>query len=329
VAPLIPVPGLPVRLVEERDNPTSAYYLLPALAACGARVTRHGLDDPPSPRDLAGNLVVVNRYLSEPWRRALATARPRLAGLAYFMDDDLFDPAASRGLPWRYRWKLWRRATRYRSWLAGVGSALWVSTPALAAKYAAWSPRLVAPAALAEADDRTAGPAGLVFYHGSAAHRAEIAWLRPVLAAVLGSAPGLEFEIMGGRDVARLYRGLPRVSVVHPMAWASYRLFCARPGRLVGLAPQLPGAFNAGRSHTKFFDITRAGAVGVYAAGTACAAVVEHGLSGLVVPMEPAAWAEAIVSLAGDPARREAMLARARDTAARLSREARAGWTRG
>jgi len=42
--------------------------------------------------------------------------------------------------------------------------------------------------------------------------------------------------------------------------------------------------------------------------------------------MEPAAWAEAILSLARDPARREAMLARARDTAARLSREARAGW---
>lgn len=329
MAPLIAVPGTPVRLVEERDNPTSAYYLLPALAACGARVTRHGLDDPPSSGELAGNVVVVNRYLSAPWRRVLAAAREELAGLVYFMDDDLFDPAASRGLPWRYRWKLRRLATRYRSWLAGQNSALWVSTPALAAKYAAWSPRLVAPAALAAAGDAAAGPAGLVFYHGSAAHRAEIAWLRPVVAAVLGAAPGLEFELMGGRDVARLYRGLPRVSVVHPMPWASYRLFCARPGRLVGLAPQLPGAFNAGRSHTKFFDITRAGAVGVYAAGTACAAVVRDGADGLVVPMEPAAWAEAIMSLVNDPDRRGALLDRARDTARRLSREARAGWTRG
>lgn len=324
----MPAAGTPVHLVEERDSPTAAYYLLPALAAAGALVRRHGLDTAPSVRELAGSWVVFNRYVSGPWKRAVAAARSELAGVAYFMDDDLLDVAASAGLPARYRWKLYRLAGRQAGWLAAMEAEVWVSTPWLAAKYAARRPRLLPPAALSgEVPVGAALPGNRVFYHGTASHRAEIAWLRPVLAALVAAEPEAEVELVGGRAVARAYAGVPRVTVVQPMPWPTFRRFALWPGRGVGLAPQLPTAFNAARSYVKFLDITRSGAVGVYAAGSACAAVVTDGVDGLVVPMEPAAWVAATRRLLADPARRRAMLAAARETCVRLSDAARRSWT--
>jgi glycosyltransferase involved in cell wall biosynthesis len=314
-----------VLVVEERDNPSTAYFLLPALARLGRPVSRYGFADLPGPGDLDGAMVVFVRYLPRGWRRLVAGARRRLSRLVFFMDDDLFDTTASRGAPPHYRFKLWRMAARHRGWLTAQGAEYWVSTPFLAEKYAAWSPRLVPPAPLADAPPHPGEPdtdGRRVFYHGTASHNPDIRWLFPVLAEVLANRPGLSFEVVGKGKMAAAWAALPRVTVVPPMPWPAYRIFAAVPGRHVGLAPQLPSAFNAARSFTKFFDITRSGAVGVYAAHSACSDVVEHEKDGLVVPMRPAAWAEAIVRLALDDGLRAAMLRNARDKTADLARRA-------
>lgn len=330
-AGLAPPPAR-VFVVEERDNPSTAYYLLPALTPLGCPVIRRGFADPPDTAQLDGALVVFVRYLPRPWRRLAAAGRSRLSGLVFFMDDDLFDTAASRGAPPHYRFKLWRLAGRHRDWLAAHGAQVWVSTPYLLDKYADLAPRLVPPAPLPEdgpareIPPRTALEPGTalrrVFSHATASHNPDIRWLAPVMARVLADHPRISFEAAGTGSVARALAALPRTTVVAPMPWPAYRVFAAAPGRHVGLAPQLPSAFNAARSHTKFFDITRSGAVGIYAAGSACASVVDHGRDGLVLPMDPDAWAEAIPRLALDDAGRAAMLDNAREKAAELGRQA-------
>jgi len=313
-----------VVVVEERDNPSSAYFLLPALARLSCPVIRRGFADLPHPAELDGAMVVLARYVPPGWMRLVAEARPRLARLVFFMDDDLFDTAASRGTPLHYRFKLWRLAARRRDWLLAQKAEFWVSTPALMDKYAAWGPRLILPAPLPDAAPGPEADIRRIFYHGTASHNPDIRWLFPVMAEVLGKNPRLALEIVGKRAVAALYKPLPRVTVVHPMPWPAYRIFAAAPGRHVGLAPQLDSAFNAARSYTKFCDITRSGAVGVYAAGSACAGVVEHEKDGLVVPMRPDAWVAAITRLAADDGLRTAMLRNARDKLAELSRRAAA-----
>lgn len=309
-------------VVEERDNPSTAYYLLPALAHAACPVLRRRFAELPTPDELDGALVVLARYVPTAWMRLLSAARPRLHRLAFFMDDDLFDTAASRGAPLHYRFKLWRLAARRRDWLAAQGAEIWVSTPALMEKYAAWRPRLILPAPPAPGEAPQGRDGRRIFYHGTASHTPDIRWLGPVMAQVLGDNPRLSFEIVAKRGMARAWAALPRVTVVHPMPWPAYQAFAAAPGRHVGLAPQLDSPFNAARSYTKFCDITRSGAVGVYAAGSACAGVVDHKQDGLVVPMRQADWAAAITRLALDDARREAMLENARRKLADLSRRA-------
>lgn len=303
-------PGVDVYLVEEQANPSTDYFVLPACAGQGRRLHRFRFDDPPPPGGLAGAVVVFVRYVPAAWRRQVQAERSRLAGLVYFMDDDVLDSAAWVGMPWRYRYKLHRLGARHRSWLRQQAQ-LWVSTEWLERKYAAWAPKRVDPRPLA-----ASGGMCRVFYHGSASHGAEIRWLRPVMEQVLLRAPGVSFEIIGGNDVYRLYRELPRVTVVHPMKWPTYEAFLGQPGRHVGLAPLLDLPFNRARSCTKFFDITRAGAAGVYAAGSACGKLVRNGVDGLVLPMDAESWVTAILRLAAEENVRLAMAASAAEAIA-------------
>lgn len=307
-----------IYIVEEQPNPSTDFFVLPAVAALGGRVRRCGAGDLPAAADLHGATVAFVRYVPAAWARLVESVRPTLARLVFFMDDDVLDPAAWRGMPLRYRLKLASLAARRKGWLERMGAELWVSTPWLREKYAARQPRLVLPTPLAEFPETRR-----VFYHGTASHGAEIRWLRPVLEEALRRDERLLFEIVGGQEVYRLYRGLGRVNVVHPMKWPAYQAFLAMPGRQVGLAPQFDLPFNRARSYTKFFDITRCGAVGVYTPGSACAEVVSDGIDGLVVPLEVAAWAEAILRLAGDEPLRQAMLGKAKGKMAELAQRAR------
>ncbi|MEA1052137.1 glycosyltransferase family 1 protein [Lamprobacter modestohalophilus] len=312
--------GKTVYLVEERPNPSTDYFVRPALQDAGYDICHARLDNPPDPALLRGASVVLVRYVSRTWAKYIARYRGDLAELIYFMDDDLFDPSASRGMPWRYRFKLGRLAHWRQTWLRAQGAKLWVSTRYLQQKYADWQPRLIAPMplrapklpALSMGFDAGAGASASaqirVFYHGSASHAAEIRWLYPVVAAALEAEPRLTFEIIGSAMVNRRYRQLPRTTIVHPMSWPTYQAFIAQPGRQIGLAPLLGHPFNRARACTKFFDITLAGAIGLYSPGPVCAELIKHDVNGWVVPLEPDDWTQAIIQLARDPAQRQRLL---------------------
>lgn len=150
-----------------------------------------------------------------------------------------------------------------------------------------------------------------LFYHGSASHRADIAWLHPVIQTVLARNTRLEFEIIGDARTRALYSNLERCTVLSPMSWPAYQTLIATPGRHIGLAPSVPHPFNRARSHTKFFDITLAGAVGIYADQGPCQGVLKHQQHGLLVEMTPEAWVEAILLLADHHTLRQELYAHA------------------
>lgn len=301
-------------VVEENRNPSSDFFVVPALERAGfvVRVCNHA--QLPQPRELEGAVVVFIRYVPAAWARLIEQSAGRLARLVLFMDDDVLDASASAGMPLRYRLKLARLAVRRKTWLKRQRAELWVATSFLQEKYADWAPQLVLPSPVEYADD-----VRRVFYHGSSSHGAEIRWLRPVMQEVLQRDERITFEIVGGWRVYRLYRDLPRVTVVNPMKWQAYQGFLAMSGRHIGLAPQLGSPFNRARSYTKLFDIVGCGAVGVFAADSRYSEVIRHGEDGLVADMTHQAWVEAILSLAGDDEYRQALLVNARATVRELA----------
>lgn len=303
-------------MVEENVNPSSDYFVLPFLSTHGLGAERLGFADLPSPEALRGANVLFVRYIPTAWRRLISSCRDTLAGAYFFIDDDLFSwPSFSR-MPLRYQWKLLRLSWRHRHWLRSIGAQLLVSTPYLQQRYADWQPQLLVPqvpAALLPllnrhdlGQSRTDGIT--LFYHGSASHGADVKWLRPVIERVLAADTRLVFEVIGNASVNWLFRGLPRVHVLHPMKWSTYQALLRRPGRSIGLAPLLDSPFNRARAHTKFLDITLAGAVGIYAAGPVYGSVVRQEKNGLLLPMDQDAWVDGILRLAADDQWRLGML---------------------
>ena len=88
------------------------------------------------------------------------------------------------------------------------------------------------------------------------------------------------------------------------------------------LAPLLPGAFNAARGPTKFFDFARMGAVGIYSDVAPYRGFIRPEVDGILLPNEPAVWVKAIAGLVADPERRVRMATAARERALTLSVQA-------
>lgn len=304
-----------VLVLSEGDNPSLAYFIRPWLAGMGAECV---LADSRQRPALAGERfdgVVILRYFPAAWHALVRGLREAGCPVAYFMDDDLMDAAAHHGLPLRYRWKLARRARWQRAAIESLCTEFHVSTSWLATKYAAWSPQVLQ----ARADQATCPPVSAArpanvtaCYHGTASHGAEQRWLVPVVGEWLSRCPQAQFEIIGGRDVERAFRGIERVQVLRPMAWPDYRERTAMQGCDIGLAPLLPGPFNAARAPTKYIDFARLGAVGIYADVVPYRGFVEDGIDGVLLGMDAARWVDALQALTEDAPRRQALATEAR-----------------
>lgn len=345
-----------IYIVEEGPSPSTDYFVLPLVTRAQATVLQCNWDQLPAASDLHGASVIFVRYVTAAWRALIEQTRHSLARLIYFMDDDLFDWKASQGLTWRYRFKLLKRATWHRKWLLKMQPELWVSTPWLQQKYAQYEPCLVLPTPLSptnycnklpnhadspsveikQFDEMMAkncnvlesrAATGLtndcvVFYHGTGSHQAEIDWLLPVVELVLGTNTHITFEIIGNAKTKKLCRQLKRVTVTPQMKWPAYQAFIQQPGRHIGLAPLLEHPFNLARSYTKFFDIHRAGAAGIYAETGPWRPFIEPGKQGVLVTMQVSSWVGAILDLTADQGRRASVLSEADDTIHELLRVA-------
>ena len=321
-----PVVTAPVSLrafvVEEQFNPSSDFFVIPALENLGFTITRLNFAQRPSRAELVGAVLVLVRYVPPAWVKLIEATRPLLRELVFFMDDDVLDRKAARDQPWRYQLKLRRLAASRKRWLHRQKARLWVSTPYLQQKYAHWQPKLILPSAVpAQINLRR------LFYHGSASHQQDIRWLQPIVAEALKQDERLVFEIIGGHEVAKLYKQLPRTSIVQPLKWPAYQAMTSLQNYHIGLNPLHDAPFNRARSHTKFFDITRFGAVGIYSPASACAEVIGNDEAGLVVELDADAWVEAILRLTNDEILRLKLLTNAQRKLSELLMTAQASYS--
>lgn len=281
--------------------PTVDYYLTPRLQGVAysrfdARVfDAAALALPP------GTFVVIVRHAAPVWLRFLEGESARWSGVAYLMDDDI--PAAwhCRDVPLDYGFWTSGRYLRIARLLPLVCDRIWVSTAALQARYP--GTHVVPP--LPFAASRQPAPRGTRRwgYHGTRIHQRELRWLVPVVRLVQEAVPDAEFEVFEGERVARLFAGIPRVRVLAPMSWPEYLAHCHNSNLAVGLAPLLPGRFNAARSPTKAFDIARCGAVGVFSEREPYLSALA-GSGAALLPDDAQTWAAEIVRLLRDDALR-------------------------
>jgi hypothetical protein len=84
-----------VLVLQKGENATTGYYLRPRIERMQLPAAFADLDGDPAACELLGEaggqsiLVVVCRYASARWLERLDRLRPRIARMAYFVDDDL------------------------------------------------------------------------------------------------------------------------------------------------------------------------------------------------------------------------------------------------
>lgn len=294
-------------LLHEHDNPSLAYF---ESSICerfaGVPVRKIDIATTAANFNLieSGDVVVIIRYVTFGWRTVLQARYRDLAGLAYFMDDDLLDPEVLVGLPQGYARRLRRKAVDHASWLRTYCSQLWVSTPSLCAKYGQAGAQLLEARPVPV--ERIETPVRVV-YHGTLSHRAEIEWLHDVMKKVVEREPRVEFQLFGDAKVNALYRDVPRVLVLHTMSWPSYLRYTSTHLADIGLAPLLPARFNHARGPVKFFDYARMGAVGIYSDIEPYKGFVRQAVDGLLIDNEPEHWVAAVCQLVRDDLLRSEM----------------------
>ena len=203
----LPVPSLaPDARVPRRDirriivfarvpNPTFDYYLKARMAAIGnvpcsfVDIREMAAGDP----DPEGAFVIICRYMSRDLINWIERNRVRLAGVGYFTDDDVSGFVSSGDADLGYRFFLFWLGLWPLRRLNRVLDILWVSTPALANRFAEAKPVLMPPAPPAEfwlhdgSRDPTE-PVKIVF-HSKAIHETEHRFLVPVVKEVLARRP--------------------------------------------------------------------------------------------------------------------------------------------
>ena len=291
-------------------SPSTDYLLLPKLIDMGLLAhtdPASGLLQGINPSSDQPELSIICRYVNAKQLQQLRAHKRQGIKTVYFMDDDLLDPLAWGGLPWRYRFKLFTQAFMHKRQLLTVADEVWVSTPYLQNKYAHLRPSLVLAKPTPTTMQTQHDNAVLVCYHGTASHTAEFKWLFPIMQEVLKRNPHIHFEVFADSHTAKLFRKLPCTAVLHPMTWPQYLAYTQTRKADIGLAPLLPSKFNAARGATKWMDYARMGAVGIYTDVAPYSDHVHHESDGLLLSNDPAVWVKTILELADNPAQRAEM----------------------
>ena len=318
-----------ILVLQRGPNASTDYYLRPRLdpfVRCEIAEIQSSPDgcELLSPGGSRALFVILCRYASGPWLEALSGARDRLARVAFFMDDDLPEMMRDPELPLTTRGKVARHFGEHVDRLSGLASEIWVSTQVLAERYASANPVVIEPLPEADPPEPSPSPPRRVVYHGGEVHSRERRFVAEVARLLEGIDPGIEVEMAGGAALRSDLKGRPNITVAPETPWPAY-LDRQRGARAaIALAPLVACAVNQARAPVKVFDAARLGAAGIYVDSPPFSGFVRDGVDGLLLPMEPRAWAGAITEMMDQPERRLAMARAARARLVELRGEAQA-----
>lgn len=258
-------------------------------------------------------VVFVFRGCTPRAERVCLAARRAGRMVIWSADDDLLgiDPSTEVGA--RHHEPAIRGATER---MIAAADLLWLFSWPLAERYRRFgvpihvSPVAAPLGAFADVAARAsrcedAGQAVTIGHIGDASHAADMAPLVDVVHRLdlAGLNVPWRFEFAGHLPDELV--GHPRVShVPYIRGVAAFHRWLQAADWRIGIAPLRDTPFNRCKTDNKFRTFAAAGIAGVYAAVAPYIESVRHGMSGLLVPHDPAAYAAALQDLIMDGDRR-------------------------
>jgi hypothetical protein len=270
---------------------------------------------------VAGKRGVVVRYGSK--REIEALDELRLEKLYYVIDDDLFAAQTDLLLPSNYRNKLAaftlnilpRILERAHEIIAPSQTIL--AAPA----YGGHLKSLLDPAYIwlcPDFDHFVSVTDIRCVVLGTRSHRADTESIASAVLAALAGVPKLIVTTFLGSYAPPEFRNHPRITNRAPLPWPAFREVLRSERYHIALAPALPTDFNRARSISRLLDHAAFGAAGIYSNQPPFSERIAHGKDGILVDGGPGNWIDALITLATDLPKTEAIAAAGRDLAERL-----------
>ena len=290
------------------DSPTADLYFMNACGdfldiGGGAGVTRLA----PTIFASAGACLVMRHDMRAP--KFLDARVPGGRRLVYFVDDAVDQGVGDASLPFLYRQKL-RLVERASARRIGRRAAVAVVGSAELAQH--FAPRiethLIHPywsepiAGLEHFEPMLKGEGWIdIAYLGSAVHRTDLAFLWPVVGAVLASHPRVRFHLAERHRVPAALAAHPRVVRIPGLGWGAYRAGLAGRRFHLALYPLMDTEFNRGRSLNKLIEHGVVGAGALYSRNWGEAWRAREGAAGLTLRNRRDDWRAAIEQLLARP----------------------------
>lgn len=285
-------------IVEEKENPTTDYYLPALLSNLGMEYNRVDWQRLESVR--SAEYVFIVRYLNKLLISWVYKIKPKR--VFYLMDDDLLDWKVLRFLPYKYAWKIFKSSVIYKNWIKNNAITL-VSNQSLLEKYKEFDPLIIPPNPMwlkeEELEYNAPKEPFVVAYHATASHREEFVWLSKLIWSMRGEKE-IVFEVITSDDSFKYFKNFHNVWTIRQMKWKSYLQFMKLKYRSLSLVINYPNPFNLMRSHVKFFNNLYMGLCGIYTDTFPISRLIKKHSAGIVLSMEQDKWIDAIKSLSSN-----------------------------
>ena len=254
------------------------------------------------------NTIILVRYVPLNILLTLIYLKRNSKKIILLLDDNLLDLNIFSELPLLYKIKIFFNIYCYKFFFSFFINEIWVSNRSLGKKVKQNIFKNQTNIKLLMLNHEQTYPLKKFYkiaYLGTSSHTKELRWLKILFEKIQQQREDCLIEIYVNKKWRNYFRSVPRMKITYPLDWETFFLDTSISKADVVVNPIFKSNFNNYRSPTKFFDITRLEAVGIYSNERPFAQFVKNNHDGILLDNDIDEWIQKISFLLDNSRERE------------------------
>ena len=258
--------------------------------------------------------IILVRYIPFNIFLYLIILKRKSKKIILLLDDNLLDLNIFSELPFFYKLKIFINIYSYKFFFNFFINEIWVTNKLLGEKVKQKISKNNINIKLLALNYNQNYPLKKIYkiaYLGTASHTKELLWLKKLFEKIQQQRNDCLIEIYVNKKWRNYFRSVPRIKMSYPLDWETFYLDTLVGNVDIVLNPIFNSNFNNFRSPTKFFDITRLQAVGIYSNLKPFSDFIHDNHDGILLDNNVNDWTEKISYLLDNSDVRERLLVNA------------------
>ena len=254
------------------------------------------------------NTIILVRYVPLNILLNLIYLKRNSKKIILLLDDNLLDLNIFSELPLLYKIKIFFNIYCYKFFFSFFINEIWVSNRSLGKKVKQNIFKNQINIKLLMLNHKKTYPLKKFYkiaYLGTSSHTKELRWLKILFEKIQQQREDCLIEIYVNKKWRNYFRSVPRMKITYPLDWETFFLDTSINKADIVVNPIFKSNFNNYRSPTKFFDITRLEAVGIYSNERPFAQFVNNNHDGILLDNNIDDWIQKIYFLLDNSIERE------------------------